>query len=130
MSLKRLTKSTRGKDAIINNNYHKYTFNSTGKNVKYWTSSKRRCKARISTRKSTGNLVGKSNPLHEHGNQKAKEHVFAVLDNLANVPAATTKAVLQLISYQHPCLLKSRAAKHYILCWCCKNGPMEEDTED
>ena len=33
MSLKRLTKSSRGKDAIIDNNYHKYTFNSTGKNV-------------------------------------------------------------------------------------------------
>ena len=31
MSLIRLTKSTRGKDAIIDNNYHKYTFNSTGK---------------------------------------------------------------------------------------------------
>ena len=33
MSLIRLTKSTRVKDAIIDNNYHKYTFNSTGKNV-------------------------------------------------------------------------------------------------
>ena len=31
MSLIRLIKSTRGKDAIIDNNYHKYTFNSTGK---------------------------------------------------------------------------------------------------
>jgi len=30
MSLIRLTKSSRGKDAIIDNNYHKYTFNSTG----------------------------------------------------------------------------------------------------
>ena len=36
-SLIRLTKSTRGKDAIIDNNYHKYAFNSTGKNVNYWT---------------------------------------------------------------------------------------------
>jgi len=33
MSLIRLIKSTCGKDAIIDNNYHKYTFNSTGKNV-------------------------------------------------------------------------------------------------
>ena len=32
MSLIRLTKSTRGQDAIIDNN-NKYTFNSTGKNV-------------------------------------------------------------------------------------------------
>ena len=102
MSLIRLTKSTRGKDAIIDNNYHKYTFNSTGKNVNYWTCANRSCKARISTRKSTGNLVGQSIPLHDHGNQllikKAKEHGVAVLDNLANVPAATTKAVLQQIS--------------------------------
>ena len=62
----------------------------------------RSCKARISTQKSTGNLVGQSIPLHDHGNQllikKAKEHEVAVLDNLANVPAATTKAVLQQIS--------------------------------
>ena len=36
MSLIRLTKSTRGKDAIIDKNYHKYTLNSTGKNVIYW----------------------------------------------------------------------------------------------
>ena len=40
--------------------------------------------------------------LHDHGNQllvkKAKEYVVSVLDNLANVPAATTKAVLQKIS--------------------------------
>ena len=102
MSLIRLIKSTRGKDAIIDNNYHKYTFNSTGKNVNYWTCANRSCKARISTRKSTGNLVGQSIPLHDHGNQllikKAKEHEVAVLDNLANVPAATTKAVLQQIS--------------------------------
>ena len=102
MSLIRLTKSSRVKDAIIDNNYHKYTFNSTGKNVNYWTCANRSCKARISTRKSTGNLVGQSIPLHDHGNQlltkKAKEHEVAVLDNLANVPAATTKAVLQQIS--------------------------------
>ena len=31
MSRIRLTKRTRGKDAIIDNNYHKYTFNSTEK---------------------------------------------------------------------------------------------------
>ena len=102
MSLIRLTKSTRGKDAIIDKNYHKYTLNSTGKNVIYWACANRDCKARISTRKSTGNLVGQSIPLHDHGNQlllkKAKEHEVAVLDNLANVPAATTKAVLQQIS--------------------------------
>ena len=73
-----------------------------GKNVYYWTGANRSCKARFSTRKSTGNLVGQSIPLHDHGNQlltkKAKEHEVAVLDNLANVPAATTKAVLQQIS--------------------------------
>jgi len=84
-----LTKSTRGKDAIIDNNYHKYTFNSSGKNVNYWTCAHRSCKARISTWKSTGNLVGQSIPLHDHGNQlqikKAKEHEVAVLDNLANM---------------------------------------------
>ena len=38
--------------------------------------------------------------LHDHGNQllikKAKEHEVAVLDNLANVPAATTKALQQI----------------------------------
>ena len=83
MSLIRLTKSTHGKDAIIDNNYHKHTFNSTGKNVNYWTCANRSCKARISTRKSTGNLVGQSIPLHDHDNQllikKAKEH-----ENMAN----------------------------------------------
>ena len=77
MSLIRLTKSSHGKDAIIDNNYHKYTFNSTGENVNYWTCANRSCKARISTRKSTGNLVGQSIPLHDHSNQllikKAKE---------------------------------------------------------
>ena len=113
MSLIRLTKFTRGKDAIIDNNYHKYTFNSTGENVNYWTCANRSFKARISTWKSTGNFVGQSIPLHNHDNQllikKAKEHEVAVLDNLANVPAATTKAVLQQIS---------------------KNGPLEEETED
>ena len=31
MSLITLTKSSRGKGAIIDNNYHKYTFNSMGK---------------------------------------------------------------------------------------------------
>ena len=96
----RLTKSTCEKNAIIDNNYHKYTFNSTGKNVNYWTCANRSGKARISTRKSTGNLVEQSIPLHDHGNQllikKAKEHEVAVLDNLANVPAATTKALQQI----------------------------------
>ena len=89
MCLIRLTKSTRGKDAIIDKNYHKYTFNSAGENVNYWTCANRSCKGRISTRKSTGNLVGQSIPLHDHGNQlqikKAKEHEVAVLDNLANM---------------------------------------------
>ena len=60
MSLIRLTKSTRGKDAIIDKNYHKYTFNSAGENVNYWTCANRSCKARISTQKSTGNLVEQS----------------------------------------------------------------------
>ena len=100
MSLISFTKSTRGKDAIIDNNYHKYTFNSTGKNVNYWTCANRSCKARISTRKSTGNLVGQSIPLHDHGNQllikKAKEHEIAVLDNLANVPMVNGQLFQQM----------------------------------
>ena len=82
MSLIRLTKSTRGKDAIINNNYYKYTFNSTGKNVNYWTCANRSCKARISTRKSTGNLVGPSIPLHDHGNLPDKEYLQQVAHEL------------------------------------------------
>ena len=47
-------------------------------------------------------LVGESVPTHDHGNQllqrMAKDHGSEVLDNLANVPAATNKAVLQQIS--------------------------------
>ena len=102
MSLIRLTQTSRGKDAIIDRNYHRYTKNSSGKAVNYWACANRSCSARISTRKSTGRLVGESIPTHDHGNQllrrMAKDHESEVLDNLANVPAATTKAVLQQIS--------------------------------
>ncbi len=70
MSLIGLTKSTCGKDAIIDNNYHKYTFNSTGKNVNYWTCANRSCKARISTSSSTVELVYSIRILFDDTSQK------------------------------------------------------------
>ena len=89
MSRIRLTKPTRGKDAIIDNNYHKYTFNSTGKNVNYWTCTNRSCKAKISTLKLTGNLVGQSIPLPDKEYLQQVAHELQKLENLLNCKKGT-----------------------------------------
>ena len=94
--------SKRGKPAIVDENEFTYTGNASGLLTNNWRCSNRSCTATLSTRKSTGNLVGNELPVHNHSNKllkkKAKETEVNVLSKYAGVDRVAPAAVLQEIS--------------------------------
>ena len=94
--------SARGKAAIRDRNRYLYTANGCGAATLRWRCSNRTCSATLSTRKSTGNLVGETLPEHSHGNklfrQIVKETEATVIQKYAEVHGAILYAVLQEIS--------------------------------
>ena len=61
--------SKKGSPAITDSNRYKYVNNGERQYTTNWRCSVRKCLATITTRKSTGNLVGDSLPEHNHGNK-------------------------------------------------------------
>ena len=94
--------TTRGKPAVRDSNMFLYVTNGEGPGTLRWRCSKRSCSATVTTRKSTGNLVGEKLPDHSHGNklikQIAKDTEKIVLEKYAGVHGSIPSAVLQEIS--------------------------------
>ena len=83
------------------NNFY-YVFKGERVETKNWHCSQRSCTTTITTRISTGNLVGDVLPTHGHTNKllktKAKTTEKAVIEKNANVQGALPSNVLQEIS--------------------------------
>ena len=94
--------SARGKPAIEDKNHFRYTANGGNTEVSWFRCKDRKCKATLTTRKSTNELVGQSLPQHNHGNglMKAKVRAIesAVVDKYAAASGSTATAALQEIS--------------------------------
>ena len=80
----------RGKPNYRDKNNFYYVFNGERAETKYWHCSQRSCTATLTTRISTGNLVGDVLPTsHGHTNKllktKAKTTEKAVIEKYANV---------------------------------------------
>jgi len=95
--------SRKGNPAIIDRNHFKYVGNGTSLSTVFWRCSNRKCGATLTTRKSTGNLVGKDLPDHTHGNQllekKAQETENDIVAKYAGIQGALPSTVLQEISH-------------------------------
>ena len=89
----------RGKPNYRDKNNFYYVFNGERAETKYWHCSQRSCTATLTTRISTGNLVGDVLPTHGHTNKllktKAKTTEKAVIEKYANVQGALPSNVLQ-----------------------------------
>ena len=92
----------RGKPNYRDKNNFYYVFNGERAETKNWRCSQRSCTATLTTRISTGNLVGDVLPTHGHTNKllktKAKTTEKAVIEKYANVQGALPSNVLQEIS--------------------------------
>ena len=79
----------RGKPNYRDKNNFYYVFNGERAETKNWRCSQRSCTATLTTRISTGNLVGDVLPTHGHTNKllktKAKTTEKAVIEKYANV---------------------------------------------
>ncbi|XP_023339596.1 uncharacterized protein LOC111709891 [Eurytemora carolleeae] len=79
----------RGKPNYRDKNNFYYVFNGERAETKNWRCSQRSCTAALTTRISTGNLVGDVLPTHGHTNKllktKAKTTEKAVIEKYANV---------------------------------------------
>ena len=99
----RMSKSSRGKDVVVDNNNFRYTNNGSKlESVDYWRCADRKCSAKLLTRKSSGDLIGKELPTHNHSNkllqQAAKKVEKRFVQQHALVDGSTTQNVLKDIS--------------------------------
>ena len=96
--------SRKGKPLITDNRHYSYNANGSGVRTENWPCSTRKCPATITTRKSTGNLVGEVLPDHNHGysllKMKAQETEKEVLAQYAEVEGAVSATVLQEIGHR------------------------------
>ena len=92
----------RGKPSLVDINIFSYTTNGSTASTQNWRCAQRKCGATLTTRKSTGNLVGENLPSHNHGNKLMWKvaHITekAVASKYAEVHGATPAAVVQEIS--------------------------------
>ena len=94
----------RGKPSLVDINIFSYTTNGSTASTQNCRCAQRKCGATLTTRKSTGNLVGENLPSHNHGNKLMRKvaHITkkAVASNskYAEVHGATPAAVVQEIS--------------------------------
>ena len=65
--------TTRGNPAVRDSNMFLYVSNGAGTGTLRWRCSKRFCSATVTTRKSTGNIVGEKLPEHSPGKKIAKD---------------------------------------------------------
>ena len=97
------TRTRKGGDGLRDKYNFNYVGNGSGLKTINWRCSNRKCKATLTTRKSTGNLVGGDLPDHTHGNQllkmEASKTEKAVLAQYAGVHGAKPATVLQEISH-------------------------------
>lgn len=92
----------RGKPSLVDINNFSYTTHGSTASTQYWRCAQRKCGATLTTRKSTGNLVGENLPSHNHGNKLMRKVACitekAVVSKYAEVHGATPTAVMQEIS--------------------------------
>ena len=88
----------RGKPSLVDINNFSYTTHGSTASTQYWRCAQRKCGATLTTRKSTGNLVGENLPSHNHGNKLMRKVACitekAVVSKYAKVHGATPAAVI------------------------------------
>ena len=69
-----MSKSSRGKDVIVDNHNFRYTNNGRKlESVDYWRCADKSCSAKILTKKSSGDLIGKDLPKKSSGDLIGKD---------------------------------------------------------